>query len=140
MYLYICKFLFSSTQTWSTLPQMPRAHSYSHAGLVQYPDSSLKLIVAGGLEGEDQTDIYDFNLGAWLPGPLLPYNMYGGESVPFMDTFLIVGGSVYGGGLLNTVLEYDPVNIAWINRTETMDDARRHFAAFMVPDGYVTCS
>ena len=61
--------------------------------------------------------------GTWSLGPPLPSPVGGGTVVTFEDSFMIVGGSG-GSGNYETVLQFDPVNMDWIVRDQTLQLGR----------------
>ena len=74
----------------------------------------------------------------WSAGPNLPRKCAYGVSVPFEDTFLVVGG--YSSVSLDQILQFDQETETWITRTEKLATGRHYFAAFMVPDNAVKCN
>ena len=114
-------------------------------GAVLYPDGSTKLVVAGGripstVDSISATEILDLDTLQWTTGQKLPGNLeiYAGSSVPYQNTFLIVGGQ---GHSMNhkTIFEWDPNTNGWITRTEQLTTARFRAPAFLVPDDAVDC-
>ena len=137
--------IFRASQSWSPLPSMPIARSRCHAGFVTYPNGDKGILVAGGVEGEGtdgltSTDFLNLETLIWVPKQSLPFDIRYGASVPFQDSFLIVGGFSIGEleGYLQTVYYYDPNLDQWI-LIERMDFARERFTAFMVPDSFANC-
>ena len=114
------------------------------AGLVTYPDRSRHIVAAGGYELDDTlTYIYDLDLGIgmWRPGPDLPF--LNGASVPYGDTFLVVGGEqnyfpYYDSDLISE-FNPDPSAERWNLRPERLKSSKLYMTAFLVPDDYATC-
>ena len=122
---------------------MPTPRSHVQAGLVKYSDGSEHIVVAGGYDGSfysDVTEIFHLQTQTWSTGDNLPVEIRDGASVPFEDSFLIVGGySSNGGGYLDTIHYFNPLLQKWETRDETMKDGRYLLAAFMVPNSYSNC-
>ena len=79
-----------------------------------------------------QVQILDVASGTWSFGPELPtVNLEHAQAVPHGDTFLVVGGQgsdPYGN--TDTILEFDNINMVWIEREERLALARQRF--FMI--------
>ena len=73
----------------------------------------------------------------------LPTDLYGMGSVPYGDTFLLVGGSCMSAcdPNLNSrdILEYEPDSETWLKREEEMAMGRLLFDAVLVEDSIVDC-
>ena len=74
---------------------MPTPRYYVQAGLVKYSDGSEHIVVAGGRSVNNDylavTEIFDLQTQTWSVGDNLPVESIGGASVPFEDSFIIVG-------------------------------------------------
>ena len=115
------------------------------SGLVQYPGGIQKLVVTAGFSYGTaaqlvSTEIFNLNTYQWevTLGPNLPRQVEKGVSVPFQNTFLVVGG-YDSPTYLTTIYQYDPNTEDWITRDETILP-REVFTAFLIPDDIVTCS
>ena len=86
------------------------------------------------------TEILDLDTMQWSAGPNLPGPRYDAASVPYKNTFLVVGGKDGGHAVQDTIFEFDPETGDWITRIEQMTLKRSLFAAFMVPDYAVNCN
>ena len=101
-------------------------------------------VVAGGYDGTSRLSsaaVLDLNnySNTWSAVASLPESKYGAASVPFGDTFLIVGGSD-GTSDYKTILEFDPVDMDWISRTEVLQDARNGAFAVTTSADYIACT
>ncbi len=78
------------------------ARDKCQAGLVTYPDGTQGILVAGDRNSYD-TSVEFLNLETliWEPRQSLPETVFAGASVPYQDSFLVVGG--YGYSYLNTI-------------------------------------
>ncbi len=121
---------------------MPVERSDCLAGLVTYPDGKQGILVAGGVSGTDVTITHFINLETlvWEIRADLPYKMQTGASVPFKDSFLIVGGWQNNTITSDRIWYYNPVNDKWEMRDEILMQGRSHPTAFLVPDDYIFCS
>lgn len=95
--------------------------------------------MAGGYFSEDTSEFLDLDTLIWSPKASLPYSINSGTSVPWLDSFLIVGGDSNVESYLDTIYYYDPTSDRWQNIGH-LDYRRRSSAAFLVPDDYANCS
>ena len=77
------------------------------------------LVTAG-----NTTDILDLDTLTWSEAPALPAYIKDATSVPFGDTFLVVGGMLPDSYIADTVYEYDVQGRDWITRPERLPIAR----------------
>lgn len=70
----------------------------------------------------------------------LPFDIRNGQSVPWKDSFLIVGGYSYDkGDYLDSILYYNPQTDAWDLMNQRMKKTRQRFTAFSVPKDFGSC-
>ena len=81
----------------------------------------------------------DLETLVWSSGPELPYKVFAATSVPLGDRFLLVGGETYGF-FLNTIYEFDPLEMDWILRTEELQEARYAPFAAIASANYLGCN
>ncbi len=119
---------------------MPIERRYCQAGLITYPDGTQGIIVAGGYYDEKSVDFLNLDTLIWEPRPEMPINIHEGMSVPYKDSFLIVGGysTQVRSDHLDTIYYYNPMSDEF-ELLGHMMDKRETFAAFMVPDHYANC-
>ena len=133
----------TSCQCFDSLPSQSVTRKGPAAGLIKRPNGSLQMVVAGGLSSNSidlsSSEIYDINSQTWSTGPNLPSAWYLSTSVPFGDTFLVVGG-VSSGSRSDDIYEFDPVANTWKTRIEKMSLDRYDHAAFLVPDEIARCN
>ena len=109
-------------------------------------DGSRYIIVTGGSGGVELNSTEVLNLDdtqqGWVRGPDLPTTLYLGASVPFGDTFLIVGGrdKIVHSMEMDTIFQFDGESFNWIQREEKLVMPRYGFAAFLVPQQVARCS
>ena len=119
---------------------MPRGMVWSQAGFVTYPDGTKGVLAAGGDE-ESTAYFLDMDTLVWEPLQSLPIDIHWGSSVPYRDSFLIVGGNSYDvGDYLDTVYYYNPTFDQWDLLDQRMSLPQERLAAFLVPDDYADCS
>lgn len=131
-----------NSKRWNQLPDMPEYREIPQAGVVTYADGSKHLVIAGG-RNDGTSTILNLDTMTYRPGPDIPnvLELYYANSVPFGNTFLMVGGTEDGiSSRLNTIYEFDTTNENWIVRPETLKTGDWAMTAFMVPDTYVQCS
>ena len=109
-------------------------------GGIVYPNGEEAVVVAGGRD-LNTVEIFFPSSMEWREGPDLPASdrWDAGMSVPFGNTFLIVGGEA-DGDISDRIIKYDVDNDDWIELPQTLTTARADGAAFLVPDNYVTCT
>ena len=55
----------------------------------------------------------------------LPFALKGAASVPYNDSFLLVGGYDYHTGYLDTILQYIPESDSWVEMPSKLETPRR---------------
>lgn len=111
----------------------------SQSGLVTYPDGSKGVLVAGG-DLESSSEFLNINtMQTWEPRASLPYIISHGASVPYQDSFLVVGGYNAEDLDLDTIYYCDPERDAWELFNQRLEDIRSNLVAILVPDDYVMC-
>ena len=124
---------------WTPLPSVPTPRDTSQAGFVTYPDGAKGVLVAGG-SVTDSAEFLNLDTLIWEPKQSLPFDISYAASVPFKDSFLIVGGKSQDlGSDLRTVYYYNASVDDWQVMEETMRYERFALAAFLVPDYYANC-
>ena len=105
---------------------MPRSANAAACGSATLEDGSRVLVVAGGNDEVQSTVLssvmmFDTATNRWADGPALPFPLTYATVVPTERSFLILGGSNYNSGdYFDTILEFDPLNMEWIVRDETL--------------------
>ena len=109
-----------------TNDRMPHTSYAAQCGSATLADGTRVVIVAGGDENAvDTVQIFDLSTEEWTIGAHLPYRVKDGRTVQLRDTFLIVGGiERFGGVYYDTILEFDPVSLDWVVRSETLSIPR----------------
>ena len=69
--------------------------------------------------------------GLQFAGPSLPHPIENAASVPFGDTFLVVGG-MSEAKYLDTIFKYDAENAVWALLDASLSEARVNAVAMMV--------
>ena len=130
-------FMFSSlTGEWTELPPMTEKRGGHSCGVVS---GGTELVVAGGYISKSNSEILDLSTLIWRSGPALPSIRESSASVPYENSFLMVGGFMSGGILFEDILQYDADAESWITRPEKLDFGRDRAVAMMVPDEMVEC-
>ena len=92
--------------------------------------------MAGGYRDEEsrfEVNIYSIDRGTWTEGPALPMGIFSGQVVDNgTGGFYIVGGAYDFYNFLNMVYEFDPINMVWIERDESLVQGRDRFATIDV--------
>ena len=105
----------------------PAPHYGAACGSATMADASRVVVVAGGSWNTFLKSVFilDISTNKWTEGPELPYNVTRATVVPTEDSFLLVGG--YNVDPFDTILEFDPINMAWFLREETLAIGRHGF-------------
>ena len=109
----------------------------SHAGLVTLADGRKEVVVASG-QYTTATQIFSFESQTWRRGQEFPSELGQGRSVPFGDTFLVVGG--LSSSYHDTIYKYNIETEGWDLMPQRLKDTRDQLTAFFVPDDYITCT
>ena len=108
-----------------------------------YNNGHKKLVVAGGLNADWNalSSSEELNLESlqWSSGPDLPLPIAFGESVPFRNSFLIVGGS-HGYKFSEAIFGYNAESNGWLRMPQQLKKRRSSFAAFLIPDHVAECN
>ncbi len=59
--------------------------------------------------------------------------MIGAQSVPFGNSFAVIGGRASSTTILDTVFAYEPADQSWTRVNQTLTSNRFNAAAFLVP-------
>lgn len=116
---------------WIRLPDMSQGRNDHSCGLAK----GAEVVVAGGDNGDfdlASSEILNLETMEWRTGPDLPGSLAAAASVPYGDTFLVVGG--YHINELDQIYQFDPENEAWIERTEKLETARFYQVAVPLPE------
>ena len=127
-----------SSELWTPLPNQLEDRYAPQAGLVTHLDGHQVVIVAGGQDTKT-SEIFDLAMQTWRYGPDLPVSeeLNWGASVQHGDTFLIIGG--YDNGYSDSILSFDATLESWVELPQKLTQGRSRFAAFLVPEDFVTC-
>ena len=123
---------------------MNTARVNCQAGVYENSQGIRKMIVAGGeTHGTvylTSTEILNLDTFTWSPGNELPFILVHGTSVPFRNTFIVVGAD---DGITNdfkSIMEFDADTEQFFARSEEISREKTRVAAFLVPDNAVICN
>ena len=123
--------------SWTNYPSLVN-RAGAQGGLVIYPNLTQVLVIAGG-NGLNSSEIFSLERKTWQPGPDLPVDMvYNGQSVQYRDSFLIVGGR--NSSYSKSIIRFDAIKEDWVILEQELATARDQFAAFTIPDYYISCT
>lgn len=88
--------------------------------------------------GKTSSEFLDLNTLVWEPKASLPLTIGGGVSVPYLDSFLFVGG-LTSVSQQDTIYYYNPGDDRWELMPQRLKYVRTSFPAFLVPDSYANC-
>ena len=127
------------TETWTWVPAPDLDLDATACGISS--DSAGQpeyVVVAGGHYMGDRVLLFDISNRTWIEGPALPEPRAAAALIPHERSFLLLGGR--GGDpsdwRINTdsILEFDPDNLGWIRRPETLPTPRCAFYYTLIDD------
>ena len=86
------------------------------------------------------SEILNLNALTWSNGPAFDNSYSFMESVPYRDSFLLVGGRTGGESYLKTIHEYDASKEDWVLRSESLGEEKEATTAIMVDFNVVDCT
>ena len=92
------------------------------------------MVLAGGNSAGNQVQMLDVTTMTWQRGPNLPTNIEHATAVPFGRSFLVTGG-----WLTSSILQFDPDQLDWIIRNETLPETRGFHYAALFENGELSC-
>lgn len=128
-----------SAGEWEQISDTVHEHFYSGCGVVSAGDGSRELVVAGGGHThQSSSEVYNFDRGSWVEGPSLPEAIDRTDSLPYADTFLLVGGE--SQGIKSTsIVKYDPEAREFVTLAQTLPSGRSHVGLVLVDKAAVNC-
>jgi N-acetylneuraminic acid mutarotase len=100
-------------------------------------------LVVGGLN-EASSEIFDFDDNSWISGPSVEAvsQLYYSTSIPYENSFLVVGGydGYDGESNLDTIFYFDATAMEWTTLTRRLKTGRSASTGFMVPQSALNCS
>ena len=102
---------------------MPTPRRHVQAGLVKQTDGTRQIVVAGGrylASTSNVTEILDLQTLEWSTGDDLPDDINSGASVPFNDSFLIVGGLDADNPPVKSIYYFNPQDQKWESKNKMM--------------------
>jgi len=104
------------TDTWTSVEDMQATRESHGCGTID-GSGSKEVVVAGDyyISDDDSVELYSFAEETWRTGNSLPYGIGGAASVPYNDSFILVGGGDYDTGeYLDTIIKYVPEDDSWL--------------------------
>ena len=103
----------------------------------------MEIVVTSGQFGGRETEILNLESFSWRLGPLFPSEnaIYLGQSVPYAESFLVVGGHrLFDDTESKQVWYFDARIDKWIDMGVTLDFEKVSYSAIWIPDDKVVCS
>ena len=123
-------------KTWTKMPSQMEYRTNFYSGLVTQPDGSKSGMIAGGII-KSSSEMFDFKTNSWTKKADLPYKLGGGSTLPYRDSFIIIGGNNYDSwSESKSILYYNPLFNKWETLEEELKLGRTYFTAFYVPDQF----
>ncbi len=119
---------------------MPTERSDVQAGYVTYPDGKQGIVVLGGYYSRVNVEFLNLDTLLWEPRNILPYNIQDGYDVPYLNSFLIIGGDSYDLGPMEYFHYYDPEIDYVVSLDQGFGEYETDVIAFMLPDFYARCT
>ncbi len=119
------------------MPNPIQSAAFFQSGLINHNDEQKSIVMVGGTNCKS-TIVFDSKTRSWSKKADLPFVIYGGATLPYKDSFIIIGGYQYknSAGLEKSILYYNPLLDKWEVLEEEMRSARVYFTAFYVPNDY----
>lgn len=96
-------------ETWTRFPDLPgKGQDSAACGVAQSADGGSELVVAGGWDGSrlSTSAIFNFEINQWRDGPSLPHGTQAPTSLPYGDSFLVIGGRTETNVYLDTIYQF----------------------------------
>ena len=121
-------------ETWTEMPRLLEESFNFQSGIVNQSDGSKSIMIVGGNK-KSSSELFDFQTNSWTKKADLPYQLNSGSTLPYKDSFIIIGGFIYESWRKSkSILYYDPLLDRWETLKEELNIPRQHFAAFYVPN------
>eukprot|EP00095_Tigriopus_kingsejongensis_P011841 maker-scaffold1129_size60621-snap-gene-0.11 protein:Tk11841 transcript:maker-scaffold1129_size60621-snap-gene-0.11-mRNA-1 annotation:"kelch domain protein" len=120
--------------SWEALEDMDYKR-YGHTCHVYRDERGQAAIVVVGGDGYGTSETLNVEHLQWTPGPNILRPLFYAQSVTYLNTFFLLGGSGYSFTYWADILEYQPQS--WVPRGNlSLETLRREFVAISVPDDY----
>ena len=122
-------------EAWFTMAKMSKARGYHACGLATNKDGKQEVIIAGGDTSTGRTDsveVYSIEDNRWMAGNSLPVALYYMASVPFRNSFLVVGGYSSTEGFSSRIYMYNGEDGTWTKQPISLQKARYQHTAILV--------
>ena len=90
------------------------------------------ILITGG--STNSTEQFDFQTMSWSKSTDLPYEIASGVTLPYKDSFVIIGGHDTDYTNTKSILFYDNLSNKWEILDVELEIGRADFTAFYVPD------
>ena len=117
------------TEDWTDGPNLVTSREQCSAGLVTFANNSQAIVVVGG-RSDRNIEVMFLNENVFRMGPDLTEDVFFGASVPFGNSFLIVGANT------DKIYTYDPDVENLVTLPQSLVTSRRITTAFMAPEHY----
>ena len=125
------------TEQFTEMPPMASARGGLGCGTIQ-SGGGVELVAAGGYSDFEArlttSEIFNFESGEWRSGPETPYYFDSAVSLPFEDSFLIVGGDIN-----HTILKFDVATMKFVILEPTLAHARYYGQAILIDNDKGVC-
>merc|ERR1711879_1070354 len=106
--------------TWTRMSDLSEYRSNHGCGSIDAQEGSgnREIIAAGGLNSaSDSVEKYNMKEDTWILGNELPFGLFQSDSVPYGDSFILVGGvhkvGLLGGFNSDAILLYKSTDDSW---------------------------
>eukprot|EP00095_Tigriopus_kingsejongensis_P007241 maker-scaffold435_size171904-snap-gene-0.24 protein:Tk07241 transcript:maker-scaffold435_size171904-snap-gene-0.24-mRNA-1 annotation:"hypothetical protein" len=125
-----------TSDVWTAQASLEQSRSWAFCGPVSDPDTGevQEIIVAGGSyrkEALNSSEVFHLASGTWRQGPALSHSLHSGASVPFEDSFLLVGGTD-GYNPVDSIQTYDREEGEFVPLAATLSRPRQDHVAVLV--------
>ncbi len=118
---------------WKKLPNLPTGRHGPGCGLVSERGAPKRVVVAGGRGSggiTDKVEVLDLSTLTWSTGPPLPIKNHYMTSLPYRNTFYLLGGHI-GSKLIDPIYRCEPETGHWTLLPYRLSATSYDFPAFI---------
>lgn len=117
---------------------LEKSASGSMCGIAKKSNGDKVIVIGGGVDYQKKVQVIDVSTMKSHRAADLAHNFQFGASVPYGDTFLVVGGGA-PGRYLRTIMQYNPEGETFNLRPESLGDEANHAFVAWLGDDEVSC-
>ena len=135
-----CYIFDKKTGNFTQIADLAYSRQGHACGFINSNNAGPEVLVAGGNPNDISVEILSLSTMEWRVGPNLPKGIDYPASVPFGNSFLIIGGSDFEENTFyDTIYEYEVEGGNWIERPEKLGQPKYDLTAIMLDTKDVDC-